>query len=252
MITAASPRRRTEFFWWVLLAIAIHAICFALYAFIVHLFPRISTGATESVSQTTTIEIEPPIVRPSPPPPAVRRRVRPALVIPAGAPRHELARESPTAPPQPPPRPHALAPRGSSAEAAYAREVAQLNKQDDPHAIPTIDPASRTPSSKSYAFGTPESLAGGSHGNGYITPTTSWKDHGQDCYYGRYEYTYPDGAEEDGAIAWPFCYEPAADPFHGPRRLIPFPLPQPGYVLPAGTQLPPIEKDVYESWIASH
>ena len=32
---------------------------------------------------------------------------------------------------------------------------------------------------------------------------------GEDCYYGRYEYTYPDGARESGNISWPFCYDPA-------------------------------------------
>lgn len=136
-------------------------------------------------------------------------------------------------------------------EAGYAKEVAQLNAQNDPRAIPTIEPGRREPSSKQYAFNVPASLRGDEHGNGIITPTRHWHDNGRDCYYGRYEFTYPDGSEEYGDIAWPFCYEPALDPFKLPPHEIPFPLPLQGYRLPAETQLPPIEKSVYQQWVAA-
>ena len=47
---------------------------------------------------------------------------------------------------------------------------------------------------------------------------------------------------ESGDIEWPFCYDPGSDPFKESPHQIPFPLPLPGYRLPADAQLPPIEK----------
>ena len=117
-------------------------------------------------------------------------------------------------------------------QAGFAREVAQLNKQNDPHAIPTIDPGSQESATKNYAFTVPSALRGSEHGNGFITPTRRWRDNGLDCYYGRYEFTYPDGSMEDGEIVWPFCYYPGADPFTQPPHRIPFPFPLAGFKLP--------------------
>ncbi len=107
--------------------------------------------------------------------------------------------------------------------AGYAKEVAKLNALDDPHAIPTIDPATRGSTTKSYAFNIPSSLRGSDEGNGIITPTRAWHENGRDCYYGRYEFTYPDGAMESGDIVWPFCYDPLSDPFKEPPHPIPVP-----------------------------
>lgn len=90
------------------------------------------------------------------------------------------------------------------------------------------------------------------HGNGIITPVRSWQKDRQDCYSGRYAYTYPDGATESGNIVWPFCYDQEADPFRQPQRPMPFPPPPAGFRLPAGTQMPPIEKRVYEKWAAAN
>ena len=137
-------------------------------------------------------------------------------------------------------------------EAGYAKEVAQLNRQNDPHSIPTIDPSARESSSKSYQFAIPSSARGDEHGNGIITPTRSWRDGNLDCYYGRYEYTYGDGAMEEGNIAWPFCYDPDDDPFKLPPHPIPFPLPLPGFRLPADADLPPLEKTEYQRWAAAN
>ncbi len=209
------------------------------------LVPR---GVKETVSQTQAVTIQRVVPTPVPPPPHHARPVRQRESAPASAPRHELVKEVPSAPPQPAthrPVPSAV----TRDQAGFAKEVAQLNKQDDPHAIPTIDPAGRGSSSKSYAFSPPR---GSSEGNGIITPTQSWHEHGRDCYYGRYEYTYPDGAEESGSIAWPFCYDPDSDPFKEPPHPMPFPLPLPGYELPADESLPPIEKSVYEQWAAAN
>jgi hypothetical protein len=70
----------------------------------------------------------------------------------------------------------------------------------------------------------------------------SWRKDGRDCYYGRYQFTFRDGATESGNIVWPFCYDRSVDPFTHPARPMPFPLPLVGFKLPADAQMPPIEK----------
>ena len=141
---------------------------------------------------------------------------------PATAQRHELVKEA-VAHASPQPRRRIDVPsKIERDEAGYTREVAQLNAQNDPHAIPTIDPSARQSSSKSYALQIPESARGDEHGNGIITPTRAWSDSGRNCYYARYEFTYPSGSTENGDIVWPLCFDQTADPFKEPSRPIPF------------------------------
>ncbi len=214
----------------------------------------VQRGEREAISQTTVVTIRHEI-QATPRPAAMQRVVRAARreeTVAAHVPLPELAkRVAAPAPPVPPQRRISVPSKIERDEAGYAKEVAQLNSQDNSHAIPTIDPAKRESSSKQYAFEVPSSLRGDEHGNGIITPTQHWHDNGRDCYYGRYEFTYPDGAEETGDIVWPFCYDPGLDPFKLPPHEIPFPLPLPGYRLPPNVQLPPIEKSVYQEWVAS-
>ena len=209
-------------------------------------------GAREQISETTTISVQRRVPTPPVRPRTPRRHVRPAPAAARPAPRHELARQVTFAPPQPPQRQRATIVSVLARDRAqFANEVAQLNKGDDPRAIPTIDPASAQSASKSYAFDA-HSTQGDQHGNGIISPVRSWQDRGQDCYYARYTYTYPSGAMEDGNIVWPVCFDPASDPFHEPPHPMPFPLPVAGYELPKGTQLPPLEKSVYDRWAAGN
>ena len=252
MITATPQRRGRNFFWALAASTAIMTVVAALIPS--HLLVFIQ-GAPEVFSRTETVSIE----RSTPVPPAPVATSVPtvqpksvATPVPAAAAEpapavHELAKEALHAPPQPPQRPHAKVDALARDRTAFDREVAQLNAQNDPHAIPTIDPATQASASKSYSL----ELPNGERGNGEIFPTHEWHERGLDCYYGRYEYTYPDGSQEAAAIAWPFCFPPAADPFHRASHLMPMPFPMPGYVLPAGTQLPPLEKQVYEDWIGS-
>jgi len=166
-------------------------------------------------------------------------------------PRHELSKETQLpAPREPKPRRIPVVSKLERDEAGFAKEVAQLNAQNDPHAVPTIDPASRESLTKTYALDIPS--ASGEHGNGIITPVRGWRDGGRDCYYGRYSFTYPDGATESGSILWPFCYDAGVDPFKQPPHTIPFPLPLPGFRLPADAMMPPIEKEVYQAWAADN
>ena len=161
----------------------------------------IPKGTKEVVSQTTVVTIQ---RRPREP-----HRLRIVSLggfastsrRPAQVPRPEIARiTTRPAPPQVPHRAPSVPSRIERDEAGFAHEVAQLNEQNDPHAIPTIDPASRESYTKSYAFDVPSSMRGDEHGNGIITPVQSWHENGLDCYYGRYEFTYPDGAKESGDI----------------------------------------------------
>lgn len=231
---------------------AIHIIILAVlfYAVARTFVPR---GAPEVVASTQVVTIKKKAAPRAPAPPRRARRVRQRESAPAKTPRQELVKETTL------PAPHEAhhSPRVQSPlerdQAGFSHEVAQLNQQNDPHAIPTIDPASRQSPTKNYAFSIPSSMGGGEHGNGIITPRESWKENGLDCYYGRYEFTYPDGATESGDIVWPFCFDPGSDPFKQPPHPIPFPLPLVGFKLSpnAEAELPPQEKQVYHAWAAA-
>lgn len=248
MISGPFTRRQRALAWSTLASAVIHLILLTLlfYAAARVLIPR---GSKETISQTNPVSIEHiPRATPAPPRKHVVRVVKQQESAPARTPRRELARVVHVAAPALPPSRPRVESKIERDQAGFSKEVAQLNRQNDIHAIPTIDPGSQESSTKSYDFAVPSSLRGSEHGNGIITPTDHWHENGEDCYYGRYEYTYPDGAMEDGNIAWPFCYDPRIDPFKLPPHPIPFPLPLPGYKLPPATQLPPIEKSVYDEW----
>lgn len=251
MISGNSDNRRRALGFSTIASAAIHLIVLALlfYAIARTFVPRGAREVVES-TQVVTIKKEAPS---TPAPSRPVRHVRQHESAPAKTPRQELAKETVMPAPHEPPRNEPRVPSQLERDrAGFAREVAQLNQQNDPHAIPTIDPAARQSSTKSYAFNIPSSLRGDEHGNGIITPTRSWQERGLDCYYGRYEYTYPDGATESGNILWPFCFDPASDPFKQPPHPIPFPLPLIGFRLPADAELPPIEKQVYQEWAAAN
>jgi len=238
---------------WSTIASAIfHIVVLSLLFYAIAHIVMTPEGSGEQVSEKTIVTIEAP-VKPKPVPRHHEPR-KPVHLPPPPAPaRHELAKEVPNAPPQPPERPRKIAISTIQRDqAAFASEVAQLNRRNDPHAIPTIDPASAESSSKSYSFDAARSGGGDAHGNGIITPVRSWQDRGLDCYYARYTFTYPSGASEEGTIVWPVCYSPASDPFHEPPHPMPFPLPEAGYVLPPGTQMPPLEKQAYDEWAAEN
>lgn len=247
MISGKLDRRRRALYWSTVASAAIHVIVLTLLFYaIAHVF--IPKGTKEVVAQRTVVTIE-KAAQAAPAPHRQPRRVHHHEPPPAQVPRPEIARiTTRPAPPQVPHRAPSVPSRIERDEAGFAHEVARLNEQNDPHAIPTIDPASRESYTKTYAFNVPSSMRGDEHGNGIITPVQSWHENGLDCYYGRYEYTYPDGANESANILWPFCFDPAADPFKLPPHPIPFPLPLLGFKLPRDAQMPPIEKSVYQQW----
>jgi hypothetical protein len=251
LISGTLDRRRRALFWSTIASAIIHCILILVLSYVaVRLF--IMRGAKEVVARTEIVTVQKAAL-PTPAPRRPAHPVRQRESAPAIVPRREIAKTTTLpAPPQPPRQSRSMPSKIERDESGFAREVAQLNAQNGARAIPTIDPASRESSSKTYAFNVPSSLRGEEHGNGIITPVQSWRQGGQDCYYGRYEYTYPDGAMESGNILWPFCYDPGVDPFKEPPHPIPFPLPLLGYKLPADAQLPPIEKQVYDEWASAN
>lgn len=251
MISGRLDRRRRALVWSAIASATIHLVVLTLLFYAVARL-IVARGEKEVVSQTETVTLKKE-VQPTPAPSRAARRVRQQESAPAAPPRHELAKVTVApAPPEPPQLRPPVPSKITRDDAGFAREVAQLNRQNDPHAIPTIDPASRESSTKTYSFDVASTSRGDEHGNGIITPTQSWRENGRNCYYGRYEFTYPDGAEESGDILWPFCFDPGSDPFREPPHPIPFPLPVIGFRLPPNAQMPPIEKHVYEEWAAAY
>ncbi|HTV93293.1 MAG TPA: hypothetical protein VMG98_11290 [Verrucomicrobiae bacterium] len=169
----------------------------------------------------------------------------------------EIARITPSAPPQPRSAPKrtqqaTLAETLAQQQVAFEHEAQQLNQQHGPISIATIDPSQRESATHQYRinFGGNSELRGRGEGilsevlRAWIEPGT-----GRHCYYIQYQWLYPAGGIEQGDVPWPFCYPPNADLIGRGIRTIPIETPPPGYQLPAGTELYPIEKQVYEAWL---
>jgi hypothetical protein len=255
LISGKLDRRRRALLLSTIASAVIHVVLLTLIFYsVARLIITQGERQRETVATTTIVTIK-KASQPSPAPRRAPPHERPTRQRPSAAavtPRQELVKETNQPAPHEPRHVRDVPSRIERDEAGYAREVAQLNAQDDPHAIPTIDPSSQESPTKSYSFDVPSSMRGDQHGNGIITPTSSWRDNGRDCYYGRYEFTYPDGAMEYGTIVWPFCFDPDSDPFKQPPHPIPFPLPPTGFKLPPDTPMPPIEKQVYQEWATSY
>jgi hypothetical protein len=253
LISGRLDRRRRALFWSTIASTLLHAVIISLLLLLaVRIF--VPQGTKETVTEQSLVTIQKE-QHPTPSPQHRARPVRQRKAPRAQTPRYELAKTV-TRPATPqPPRPPVIHSTPSSLardQAGFAKEVAQLNRQNDPHSIPTIDPAARASSSKTYQFALPSTSHGSEHGNGIITPVRSWRDGSQDCYYGKYEYTYANGSMEDGSIVWPFCYDADEDPFKEPPHPIPFPMPLPGFKLPADADMPPLEKAVYQQWASEN
>ena len=160
---------------------------------------------------------------------------------------------SPAAPHQPPQRSRPVPSRYRARRSGFrARSRAAQRTERSAAQFRRSIPESRESSTKSYAFDVPVVFTRRRTRQRHHHASRSWQRGGRDCYYGRYEFTYPDGAMESGSIVWPFCFDPSSDPFKEPPHPIPFPLPLLGFKLPADAQLPPIEKSVYEAWAAGN
>jgi hypothetical protein len=168
----------------------------------------------------------------------------------------EIARITPNAPPQPRSAPRrtqqaTLAETLAQEQVGFAHEAQQLNAQNGPIAIATIDPSQRAPSIQTYhiTFGGDGDVH--DRGQGFYHTLKAWIDpnDGQHCYYIQYQWIYPTGGTESADVPWPFCYPPSGDLIGRGLRTIPMQLPPDGYHLPTGTYLYPIEKEAYEAWL---
>jgi hypothetical protein len=167
------------------------------------------------------------------------------------APRDELARKAPAAPPQPekPPE-HTAEPSLESQlerqEQAFSQEVARLHERDNPLSIA----APREPSASTYRR-TYFDVPGHRQHNeveALLIPLRHWYADDMSCYYVRYVAQFTMGGGEDGVIPWPVCYPASADAMANPPypHDLPIPIPQRDYVLPAGTYLTPLLRSIYE------
>lgn len=216
---------------------------------------------------STSIRIERRTVPQVAPPQSV-----PAASSHAVQPQRQAPPKSRIAPPQPKPRPTELArvttrgtpvPRADRSkkapaslseqlaqqEQAFAREAQALNASRAPLSAATEDPHAHAAAEHPFTINVPGMQVARGPGSGILEPLRLWHDHGYNCYYGRYTWTYPGGGTESANIPWPFCYAPERDPLALGIREIPFPLPPPGYRIPPGTELNPIEKEIYERWL---
>lgn len=208
------------------------------------------------------LRVEQPARQPEPqrhaaPPPRSQAPVRAQIKEPPRpqtAPK-ELAHIQAHAPPQPVDAPRrlqaaSLAEQLAQQQVAFQNEARELNANRSATSVATADPnAHDTTGSQFHASFSGTAVLEGK-GDGYLEPLKWWKYNGQNCYYGKYYWTYPTGGMEIAIIPWAFCFDPREDPIAHGIHEFPFPLPLPGYHLPAGTQLAPIEKDVYEDWLA--
>ena len=169
----------------------------------------------------------------------------------------ELAHITPSGTPQPHSAPKkqaqgTLAEQLAQQEVAFQHEAQQINAQHSVLSVATIDPH-QTPSAQQPFQMDISGLPGEPRrGEGIIFPSPMERVRGYDCYDGgRYTLRYMDGQLEEGDIPWPFCYPPRQDPFLQRYRSFDMPLPAlPSYRLPAGVELQPAARDVYNAWLA--
>ena len=256
------PRERLLLLWATVLSLLIHALFVPLAAWmgLLHLpWLRPPPAQRETVVASTAVRIErrpvpQPRVQqaPHPVPAPVAPRPHPAQrAAPPAVPRHELAREAPSAPPQPPPQstPPTQAPtlqqQIAQQEHAFSQEIAQLHARNNPLSLATRAPETAAAYRRTYF-----DVAGHRDVNAVqveVIPLRHWYAGSTICYYTRYVAQYTHGGSEEGTIPWPVCYPLGADRIAHPPFVhdIPVPLPPPGYVLPPGTYLTPLLSRIY-------
>jgi len=187
----------------------------------------------------------PPQPRPVPPRPQVQPQPK------AATPRQEIARNAPTAPPQPEKQPErtptpSLESQLERQQQSFSQEVARLHEQNNPLSIA----APREPPAAAYRR-TYFDVPGHKHREeieALLIPVRHWFVSDMSCYYVRYIAQFTAGGSEDGLIPWPVCYPVSNDAMANPPypHDLPIPLPQRDYVLPAGTYLTPLLRSIYD------
>ncbi len=256
------PHERRLLLWATVLSLLIHALFVPLTAWLGLLrLPWLKPPPTqrETVVASTAVRIE---RRPVPQPRLVQAphpvrgpvAPRPHPIERAAPPpvrRHEIAREMPSAAPQPPlqhtppTQAPALQQQLADQERTFSQEIARLRARNNPLSLATKAPAPAAAYRRTY-FDVP----------GHrdldavqveLIPLRHWFASTTICYYTRYVAQYTHGGSEEGTIPWPVCYPLDDDRIANPPFVhdIPVPLPPPGYNLPPGTYLTPLLSRIY-------
>jgi hypothetical protein len=136
----------------------------------------------------------------------------------------------------------------------YEREVAQLQRRNNPLSVATISPRPASAFKRAYfnISGIDTKL---NHYEGLVTPTRTWYEGSLRCHYADYDVEYAYGGTDKGSIPWPLCYHPDQDPMTLPDGSpapsgTPVPardlFPMAGYIRPAGLYLTPFLESLYE------
>ena len=254
------PRGR-PLLWATVLSVVIHALLIPIAAWIGSITLPIvmpTPRERETVVASTAVRIErrpvpQPRVRARPPAVPSHPRTPPQLAQPQRPPAarpHELAREVPSAAPQPTRQelkrnPPSLAQQIAQQERAFSQEVAQLRARDNPLSLATKAPAPPAAYHRTYF-----DLPGHREVDAVevqLIPLRRWYTAAAVCYDARYVAQYMHGGNEEGVIPWPVCYPIDDDKIAHPAFVhnVPMPIPPPGYVLPPGTYLTPLLARIY-------
>ena len=168
----------------------------------------------------------------------------------------ELAKIVPNASPQPHAAPKqqkqgTLAEQLAQQQVAFQHEAQQLNSHNAPLSVATIDPAQRESATRQYQLNMSGRRELQGPGEGILSAVLArWIDRGRALLLHPVHLAVSDRRQEVANVPWPFCYPPTNDPIaRGERHILILP-PPPGYQLPAGTVLYPIEKRIYDYWLA--
>lgn len=266
MISEPGEQRRGErlLLGALLASIAIHALLAGLSSrlLLVRPFVTVKTQPPETVVASTAVRIErravprprsqPAVHRAAPAPPVERPAVpHEPQPQPRAAPRHELARNAPSAPPQPsaapaPPKPAAaLAEQLAQQQRAFSQEIARLHAGNNPLSIAAKPRESPAAFRRTY-FDVP-GRRDDQAVQVQLFPIRHWYGASTICYYARYVAQYVHGGNERGVIPWPICYPIGADRIANPPYVhdVPIPVPPSDYVLPPGTYLTPLLARIY-------
>lgn len=182
--------------------------------------------------------------------PQPQRPVTPHVVHEPPKEHHELAREIPNAPPQPPRKTQTtLAQQIARDERQFAKEAQKLNASNSPLSVAT--PEAQPPAAWHRSYMDLNGKEQQEHVFAVLTVRQKFQTPTMHCYYVRYDAQFSGGGTDDGNIPWPVCYPRDHDamlPLDHPHAL-PVPAPQPGYVLPTGTVLSPLLQQIYDRQI---
>jgi hypothetical protein len=264
----------------VIASLVVHVIFFLLAFWVIGVATKIFPAPhikpeTKDKDEIVTISSAPrmakkavpvPVVRPKavprpPQPQSIPRQEliphplhQPVAVVPPSRELHELAKQAPSALPNPPktirerkvtdepsapPRtpspekvvaradqaPRSLPQRSSHSAQFSEQQLAQINRDlsrtiaqarsaNDPLRVPNQPPAA---SFKRYRVQMLGALGPMRNGEGYYFPIRGWHNGGYDYYYVSYEFTYADGTYESGGVPWPIRFLPSEDPFANPE-----------------------------------